>query len=324
MGSANPLVVATTSTAQSGTYQVLVTDVNGCTATASAIITINPAVTAVVTNQTICAGFSATLTASGGTAYRWITGVTTATIVVSPTTTTPYTVTVTNASGCSAVASGTVTVNQAITATVNSATLTCQAPTASLLVTSSQTGLAYQWSGPNGFTATTQQVSVTYPGTYTVVSTNVQTGCSSTTTTTVSQLAGVEVTLFTQSSCLNNGTDATTTDDYFTVTIQATNSTPGVAGRYEVVLGADANGLGGTVLNPGGTLYGTPVTVGGIGQPNAKGFLANNTSIYSLSIRDSNNTSGNSGCRNTRLTGQVSPCSSCLPPLCQTARILKQ
>ncbi|MEZ0540217.1 SdrD B-like domain-containing protein [Fibrella arboris] len=324
LGSANPLVVATTSTAQSGTYRVTVTDANGCTATASATITVNPAVTAVVTNQTICAGLSATLTASGGTTYRWVTGATTATIVVSPATTTPYAVTVTNASGCSAVGTGTVTVNQSITATVNSATLTCQAPTASLSVTSSQTGLTYQWTGPNGFTATTQQVSVTYPGTYTVVSTNAQTGCAATTTTTVSQLAGVEVTLFTQSSCLNNGTDATATDDYFTVTIQATNGTPGAAGRYEVVLGADANGLGGTVLNPGGTLYGSPATVGGVGQPNARGFLANNSSIYSLSIRDSNATSGNSGCRSTRLTGQVSPCSSCLPPLCQPARIQKQ
>ncbi|WP_375446154.1 SdrD B-like domain-containing protein [uncultured Fibrella sp.] len=324
LGNANPLVVATTSVAQSGVYRVTVTDVNGCTATASATITVNPAVTAVVTNQSICAGLSATLTASGGTDYRWSTGATSPAIVVAPTATMPYTVTVTNASNCSAIATGTVTVNQAITATVNSATLTCQTPVATLSVTSSQTGLAYQWSGPNGFAASTQSVTVVNPGTYTVVASNVQTGCATTTTTTVAQVAGVDVTLFTQSNCLNNGTDATATDDYFTVTIQATNGTPGISGRYDVVLGADATGLGGTVLNPGGTSYGTSATVGGVGQPNARGFLANGSSIYSLTIRDSNNTSANTGCRTARLTGQVNPCSSCLPPLCQPARIRKQ
>ncbi|MBO0952616.1 SdrD B-like domain-containing protein [Fibrella forsythiae] len=404
-GATQSVVVAPSVTT---TYSVTITNGNGCSVITAATVTVNPAVTATVANQSICNGTSATLTAnaSGGTgfSYTWSpagTG-TSQSVVVSPSITTTYSVTITNSNGCSAVALATVTVNAAVTATVNSATLTCQATSATLTATSTQTGLTYQWRGPAGFTATTQSVTVTSagtytvvttnlqtgcsgtavatvsqnltapvttatsatltcqsptatitassnlpgttyqwrgpisfsattatvtvstPGTYTIISTNPQTGCSSTITTTVSQLAGVEVTLFTQSNCLNNGTDATTTDDYFTVTVQATNSTPGVSGRYDVVLGADANGLGGTVLNPGGTLYGTTVTVGGVGQPNAKGFLANNSSIYSLSIRDSNNTSSNAGCRSTRLTGQVSPCSSCLPPLCQLARILKQ
>ncbi|MEZ5048579.1 MAG: hypothetical protein R2766_02900 [Saprospiraceae bacterium] len=40
------------------------------------------------------------MTASGGTSYEWNTGATTASISVSPNTTTTYSVTVTNADGC--------------------------------------------------------------------------------------------------------------------------------------------------------------------------------------------------------------------------------
>ncbi|MEZ5048573.1 MAG: hypothetical protein R2766_02870 [Saprospiraceae bacterium] len=45
----------------------------------------------------------------GGTSYRWNTGATTASINVSPSTTTTYSVTVTNADGCEASTSATVT-----------------------------------------------------------------------------------------------------------------------------------------------------------------------------------------------------------------------
>ena len=43
-------------------------------------------------DQSICSGNSATLTASGGTSYKWSTGETTASITVSPTETTTYSV----------------------------------------------------------------------------------------------------------------------------------------------------------------------------------------------------------------------------------------
>jgi hypothetical protein len=48
----------------------------------------------------ICINESTTLTASGGTTYVWSTGATTAAITVSPATTSTYTVTATNANGC--------------------------------------------------------------------------------------------------------------------------------------------------------------------------------------------------------------------------------
>ena len=64
-----------------------------------------PAVTAVSSaTNLICVGQSATLTAGGANTYTWNTTATTSVIVISPTVTTNYTVTGTNALGCSNVA----------------------------------------------------------------------------------------------------------------------------------------------------------------------------------------------------------------------------
>jgi len=64
-----------------------------------------PAVTAVSSaTNLICIGQSATLTAGGGNTYTWNTTATTSVIVISPVVTTNYTVTGTNALGCSNVA----------------------------------------------------------------------------------------------------------------------------------------------------------------------------------------------------------------------------
>ncbi|MFZ4058435.1 MAG: beta strand repeat-containing protein, partial [Ferruginibacter sp.] len=95
------------------TYQVSITDFAGCsTNNYSVTVTVNakPIVSAGA-NQAILRGSSTTLTATGGSSYRWNNGATTASITVSPQNTTTYQVTATNASGCSATSSVTVTVN---------------------------------------------------------------------------------------------------------------------------------------------------------------------------------------------------------------------
>ncbi|MBU1821624.1 MAG: DUF11 domain-containing protein [Bacteroidetes bacterium] len=66
----------------------------------------------------ICPGGSTTLTASGGTSFMWSTGDTTASITVSPSDSTLYTVMVSNAAGCADTVSMMVKVHAPITYTV--------------------------------------------------------------------------------------------------------------------------------------------------------------------------------------------------------------
>lgn len=105
-------------------YTVTVTNSAGCSATTTTTITVNsnPSGSISVTESSgtanndgiICSGASVVLTASGGNSYLWSTGANTASIVVSPTLTTTYTVTPTNANGCTATTSSLISVNGTI------------------------------------------------------------------------------------------------------------------------------------------------------------------------------------------------------------------
>lgn len=80
---------------EEGIYEVTVTDVNGCNASASVEINITPiyAPTISVSAEAVCAGESITLTAptpSNSTSLVWSTGETTPSITVTPTETTTY------------------------------------------------------------------------------------------------------------------------------------------------------------------------------------------------------------------------------------------
>ena len=86
----------------------------------------------------------------------------------------------------------------------------------------------------------------------------------------------------TQSACQDNGTPTDVTDDFFTVTINASAVLGGPT--YEVVLGANPDGTGGTVL--GTSAYGTAIVVGD-GANGATGtFVADGSTTYPLTIRD--------------------------------------
>jgi len=93
------------------TYTVTGTDVNGCTNTAQTTVTVNalPSVTATA-NQAVCAGTSVTISGSGALSYSWNNGVQNS-AAFTPNATTTYTVTGTDANGCSNTAQTTVTVN---------------------------------------------------------------------------------------------------------------------------------------------------------------------------------------------------------------------
>ena len=93
-----------------GTYTVYVKDDSGDEVSEMVTITDPPPVTANVTGDlTVCSGETTTLTASGGTSYSWNgTLGNNAAIMVSPATTTTYSVSVTDANNCISTASVTV------------------------------------------------------------------------------------------------------------------------------------------------------------------------------------------------------------------------
>ena len=127
---------------------------------------------------TFCQGGNVTLTASSGTGFLWSTGATTQNIVV--TTTGSYVVTVTSAAGSATSAPVSVTVNSLPTATISAggATTFCQGGNVTL---TSSAGTSYLWTPGN---LTTQAISATSSGSYTVRVTGAN-GCSATSSATV-------------------------------------------------------------------------------------------------------------------------------------------
>lgn len=113
----NGATMQTVTISTSASYRVTVTNSFGCTASSNLLpVTVNalPAIPTITPGgaTTFCNGGNVGLTATASTTYRWSTGQTSQSITVSPSSSTTYTVTVTNAAGCSRVSAGTtVTVN---------------------------------------------------------------------------------------------------------------------------------------------------------------------------------------------------------------------
>lgn len=135
------------------TYTVTGIDANGCSTTDVVTVSINAIPVANAGNDAVaCAGGSATLTASGGVSYVWSNGDNTATTTVSPTTPTTYTVTVTDANGCTATDDVNVTIGTLPTVTLTGLdSLYCVSDPIVTLV-GSPTGGVYSGVGVSGNT----------------------------------------------------------------------------------------------------------------------------------------------------------------------------
>ena len=151
---------------------------NGQSTSATTGLTVSalPSATITPSAMTVCAGTPVSLTASEGQSYLWNTGETTRVITRettgpqgatgipgSPTGPAgPYSVTVTNAGGCSASATITLTINPVPTASISPQNLTVCAGTPASLTASG--GTSYLWNTG----ATTPVISVTATGVYSV------------------------------------------------------------------------------------------------------------------------------------------------------------
>lgn len=167
-----------------GTYSCIVTDVNGCTTLTTASITLGTPITVGVSSnaQTICAGTTTTLTATGASNYNWMPGSqTTNTIVVSPSTATTYTLIGTDGTNCADTTTFLVSVNPTPTvAVVASPPSICQGDSVAI---GAAGAVSYLWLPGNQTTA----VITDYPTattTYTIIGTD-SLGCSDTTMVTV-------------------------------------------------------------------------------------------------------------------------------------------
>jgi gliding motility-associated-like protein len=152
-----------------GTYYHSLTAINGCDSTLVLNLTVQPlpVVTISSSQNSICSGGSAILTAFGADSYLWSTNETTQSITVNPNTTTIYSVTGTT-NGCSDTAMITITVHPLpqITITASSNNI---CPGSSTTLTA-QGGQTYLWN--NGSTTSMITVSPNISTTYTVTATD--------------------------------------------------------------------------------------------------------------------------------------------------------
>ncbi len=199
---ANPLVVSPTGNTS---YTVTVTDGNGCTNTNQVAVILNPVPTANAgSDVAICAGTSTQLSATGGQSYKWNTGPTTAQINVSPATTTQYTVTATNAQGCTDDDQVQVTVKPLPVAGISPDIAICAGTSTQLTATG---GGTYTWSNGN----TTQTISASPSQTITYKVTVTLTGCTATedVVVTVKPLPTPSIVATSADVCTGQSTDLT-------------------------------------------------------------------------------------------------------------------
>lgn len=189
----NPSInnVATTN---SGTYTLVVTGANSCTASVTSSVTINPTPTVTATGTAVCAGQNINLTSNltAGATYFWSGPNTFTSSVQNPVIANAqaslagaYNLTVTSSAACSNTAVANVTVVALPIPTITSNAPICANATLNL---TGGGGTNYVWSGPNAFVSATQNpvinnVTTLASGIYTLLVTSGN--CSATTTSSI-------------------------------------------------------------------------------------------------------------------------------------------
>ncbi|MFN4246166.1 MAG: PKD domain-containing protein [Flavipsychrobacter sp.] len=254
--------VTTALPASTTTYIVTGTDVNGCTDTAHVTVNVNnrPNVNATSNKSAVCIGSNATLTASGASTYVWspITSLSCSTCVspiATPTATTTYIVTGTDANGCTDTGVVTINVNPLPTVSAGSNIAICNGSSTTLTGSGAST---YVWTPASTLSCSTCVSPVATPTTtttYTVTGTDAN-GCVNTANVTVSVnalptvSAGSNVAICNGSSATLNSSGASTyvwtpASTLSCSTCVSPVATPTATTTYTVT-GTDANGCSNT------------------------------------------------------------------------------
>lgn len=256
------------------TYSVLVTGINNCIDSASAVVTINQPPSITLTADTfICAGDSVQLTASGGASYQWLPagGLSASDVAApkaSPAGTTTYKVLVYSAAACIDSAFVTVTVKPKPVIGISSSVSICRADTTQLMATG---GINYQWSPSTGLSNATVPGPFASPSTntiYNVVVSNAD-GCKDSAQTTVS---------VTPKPLPNLGKDTTICIDETVVLNATTNS--GLSYRWNT--GETTPAI--SVDQPG--IYSVMVDIAGCTSPAADTILVEDLPPPTVSLRN--------------------------------------
>ncbi|MEI6815124.1 MAG: beta-propeller fold lactonase family protein [Bacteroidota bacterium] len=156
----------------SGNYGVTISDANGCTATASQLVTVYNSPSAIISingNATVCAGDSVSLSCSAGASYHWSNGSSNDTAFAA--TAGLYSVTLTDLNGCTAVAAPVnVIVTARPTAAFSTTLQTGCSPFHETFSNSSTHATAYWWDFGDSLSSINTNPNHTYlhGGTYTV------------------------------------------------------------------------------------------------------------------------------------------------------------
>ena len=260
------------------TYLLTVTNANGCKANASASTTASPSPVPIISGTTIfCQGSSTTLDAGAGfNAYSWSTGASTRTITAN--TATNFSVTVTNASGCT----GTTNINTSFytppTPSITGNADIC--PGGSTTLTANGGYVSYSWSTG----ATSQSIPVNVAGTYTVTVTDAN-GCKANISKVVVQAASpIPVITGTLSFCGSSSTTLEAGLGYSSYAWSNGATTHSIivstAGIFSVTV-TNASGCTGTTNVTTTTTGAVPVSPGPI-SGNSGGVCNSTNNVYSI------------------------------------------
>ncbi|OIN60413.1 immunoglobulin domain-containing protein [Arsenicibacter rosenii] len=208
------------SVSAAGTYTVTAQSTNGCTATASTTVKSTTAIipaSLTASGVISCTSTSVTLTAyPAGLTYTFGSGANQTGTSNGATVNAAgiYSVTVTDAGGCSAVAEATVTGSttapaSAVLQASPAGELTCSRQSLTLTAQATGTGLTYRFDGPTPITLRDNTIIVDQPGTYSVIVTGGN-SCTAIASTTVTSNTLAPTVSLAASNSLNCTTPATT------------------------------------------------------------------------------------------------------------------